>query len=304
MNSKKLIVIGGPTASGKTTLSIELANYYNCPILSADSRQFYREMSIGTAKPTPAELEQVQHYFINSRSIHDDYSVGDYERDALALTMELFKTNDYLILVGGSGLFIDALTIGLNEFPPISEATKAYFKSIYQKEGLAKLQALLKEADSDYYELVDLENPVRILRALEVCKESGNTFTSFRSKALPPRPFESTYFALDWERSILYDRINRRVDQMIQLGLLEEAKSLYPHRALNALQTVGYKELFEYLDNKLTLDEAIELVKRNSRRYAKRQMTWFKRSSKYHWLDTHTNPYLESALNYIKKTVR
>ncbi len=304
MNSKKLIVIGGPTASGKTTLSIELAKYYNCPILSADSRQFYQEMSIGTAKPTAAELMQAQHYFINSRSIHDDYSVGDYERDALALTMDLFKTHEYLILVGGSGLFIDALTIGLNAFPPISDATKGYFKSIYQTEGLTKLQALLKEADPDYYELVDLENPVRILRALEVCKESGNTFTSFRSKTLPPRPFESTYFALDWERSVLYDRINKRVDQMIQWGLLDEAKTLYPHRALNALQTVGYKELFEYLDKKLTLEEAVELIKRNSRRYAKRQMTWFKRSSKYHWLDTQTNTYLESTLNYIKKTVR
>ena len=304
MNSKKLIVIGGPTASGKTTLSIELAQYFNCPILSADSRQFYREMGIGTAKPTPAELEQVQHYFINSRSIHDDYSVGDYERDALALTMELFKTHDYLILVGGSGLFIDALTIGLNEFPPISDATKAHFKSIYQKEGLAKLQALLKEVDPDYYELVDLENPVRILRALEVCKASGNTFSSFRSKTLPPRPFECIPFALDWERSVLYDRINKRVDQMIQLGLLEEAKSLYPHRALNALQTVGYKELFEYMDNQLTLDEAIDLIKRNSRRYAKRQMTWFKRSNKYYWLDTQTKSYLASAIDFIKKTVQ
>lgn len=304
MNSKKLIVIGGPTASGKTTLSIELAQYFNCPILSADSRQFYREMSIGTAKPTPAELEQVQHYFINSRSIHDDYSVGDYEREALALTMELFKTHDYLILVGGSGLFIDALTIGLNEFPPISDATKAHFKSIYQKEGLAKLQALLKEVDPDYYELVDLENPVRILRALEVCKASGNTFSSFRSKTLPPRPFQCIPFALDWERSVLYDRINKRVDQMIQLGLLEEAKSLYPHRALNALQTVGYKELFEYMDNQLTLDEAIDLIKRNSRRYAKRQMTWFKRSNKYYWLDTQTKSYLASAIDFIKKTVQ
>ena len=304
MNSKKLIVIGGPTASGKTTLSIELAQYFNCPILSADSRQFYREMSIGTAKPTPAELEQVQHYFINSRSIHDDYSVGDYEREALALTMELFKTHDYLILVGGSGLFIDALTIGLNEFPTISDATKAHFKSIYQKEGLAKLQALLKEVDPDYYELVDLENPVRILRALEVCKASGNTFSSFRSKTLPPRPFQCIPFALDWERSVLYDRINKRVDQMIQLGLLEEAKSLYPHRALNALQTVGYKELFEYMDNQLTLDEAIDLIKRNSRRYAKRQMTWFKRSNKYYWLDTQTKSYLASAIDFIKKTVQ
>lgn len=304
MNSKKLIVIGGPTASGKTTLSIELAQYFNCPILSADSRQFYREMSIGTAKPTPAELDKVQHYFINSRSIHDDYSVGDYEREALALTMELFETHDYLILVGGSGLFIDALTIGLNEFPPITDATKAHFKSIYQKEGLAKLQALLKEADPDYYELVDLENPVRILRALEVCKASGNTFSSFRAKTLPPRPFESIHFALDWERSLLYDRINKRVDHMTQLGLLEEAKTLYPHRALNALQTVGYKELFEYMDNQVSLNEAIDLIKRNSRRYAKRQMTWFKRSNKYHWLDTQTNSYLASAINYIKKTVR
>ena len=218
--------------------------------------------------------------------------------------MELFKTHDYLILVGGSGLFIDALTIGLNEFPPISDATKAHFKSIYQKEGLAKLQALLKEVDPDYYELVDLENPVRILRALEVCKASGNTFSSFRSKTLPPRPFQCIPFALDWERSVLYDRINKRVDQMIQLGLLEEAKSLYPHRALNALQTVGYKELFEYMDNQLTLDEAIDLIKRNSRRYAKRQMTWFKRSNKYYWLDTQTKSYLASAIDFIKKTVQ
>ena len=296
---KKLIVIGGPTASGKTSLSIKLAQHFDCPIISADSRQFYKEMEIGTAKPDKTELSSAKHYLINSLSIKEKYTVGDYEKDALNLCNRLFKEHNELILVGGSGLFIDALTEGLNEFPKINEEAKESLHQKYAEEGLDYLQRTLKEMDPVYYEEVDLNNPVRILRALEVCLSCDKPFSSFRGKVKKPRPFKSYYFALDWDRDILYNRINQRVDKMIDLGQIEEAKGLYPYRDYTALQTVGYQELFDYFDGTIRLDEAIELIKRNSRRYAKRQMTWIRRENKYNLLQTNLLDYEKRAVQMI-----
>lgn len=304
MNSrKKIIVIGGPTASGKTSLSIQLAQALNCPILSADSRQFYKEMTIGTAKPTIEELSKAEHYFIGNKSIQEPFTVGDYEKEALALCTELFKKYDYLVLVGGSGLFIDALTIGLNEFPDIPESVKESIQDAYEQHGLEYLQVKLKKADPEYYDIVDLNNPVRLMRALTVTEYTGKTFSSFRNQQLPPRPFTSFYFALDWDREVLYNRINKRVDLMLNEGLLDEVKNLYPHKNLVAMQTVGYQEFFEAMDGKISQQEAIDLVKRNSRRYAKRQMTWLRRESKYHLLKTDSAQVIEDTAKEILKII-
>ena len=305
MNSlKKIIVIGGPTASGKTSLSIQLAQKLNCPIVSADSRQFYKEMTIGTAKPTREELSKADHYFIGNKSIHEPFTVGDYEKEVLTLCNELFKNNDFLVLVGGSGLFIDALTIGLNEFPNIPESVRENLQNAYDQNGLEYLQEKLKKADPEYYNMVDLNNPVRLMRALSVTEHTGKTFSSFRNKQLPPRPFTSFYFALDWEREVLYNRINKRVDSMLKEGLLEEVKNLYPYKNLVAMQTVGYQEFFEAIDGRISQKEAIDLVKRNSRRYAKRQMTWLRRESKYHLLKTDTSQVIQNAVKEILKIIK
>lgn len=305
MNSlKKIIVIGGPTASGKTSLSIQLAQKLNCPIVSADSRQFYKEMTIGTAKPTREELSKADHYFIGNKSIHEPFTVGDYEKEVLTLCNELFKNNDFLVLVGGSGLFIDALTIGLNEFPNIPESVRVNLQNAYDQNGLEYLQEKLKKADPEYYNMVDLNNPVRLMRALSVTEHTGKTFSSFRNKQLPPRPFTSFYFALDWEREVLYNRINKRVDSMLKEGLLEEVKNLYPYKNLVAMQTVGYQEFFEAIDGRISQKEAIDLVKRNSRRYAKRQMTWLRRESKYHLLKTDTSQVIQNAVKEILKIIK
>lgn len=278
---KYLLVIGGATATGKTALSIQLAQHFQTAILSADSRQFYREMSIGTAKPTPEELAQAPHYFINSLSITQPYSVGDYERDALALLEKLYQQHDLVILTGGSGLFIRAVCEGLDDFPEIPDAVRQNIQELYQKEGLEGLQTILQEVDPDYYEEVDLQNPIRLTRALEVYQTSGKPFSHFRSQLPQPRPFHPIYIKLEMDRERLYERINRRVDQMMEQGLLEEARALLPYRHLNALQTVGYQELFDYLDGKTDLESAIDLIKQNSRRYAKRQGTWFRKRP--HW---------------------
>ena len=298
---KKLIVIGGPTASGKTSLSIKLAQYFDCPILSADSRQFYKEMTIGTAKPTKAELESAKHYFIDSLSINDKYTVGDYEKQALELSEELFKSHDILVLVGGSGLFIDALTEGLDEFPEIDKTVKEQLHNTYKEKGLSFLQDTLKTVDPHYYEEVDLNNPMRLLRALEVSLSVHKPFSSFRGKRKKSRPFKAFYFALNWDRTILYNRIDNRVDFMMERGQEAEAKQLYRYKENTALQTVGYKELFDYFEGKSTLVEAIELIKRNSRRYAKRQMTWIRRENKYNLLETKVSNYEGKAIDYILK---
>lgn len=275
---KKLIVVGGPTASGKTALAIELAQQFGTEIVSADSRQFYKEMSIGTAKPTPHELAQAKHHFIDNLSIHDSYSVGDFERDALAVLKTIFEKNDTAIMVGGTGLYIRAVCEGLDEFPDVPLSIRQEFEAIFEKEGLEPLQKLLEEVDYKYFTEVDIHNSVRLIRALSVWKVSGQPFSSFRSATKVVRDFEPVFKTIDLPRPVLYDRINRRVDMMMSEGLLEEARKLYPFKHLNALQTVGYTELFAHFDGQLTLEEAVDKIKQHSRNYAKRQTTWFKKN--------------------------
>jgi tRNA dimethylallyltransferase len=272
---KNLIVIAGPTAVGKTALSIELAKFYKCPVISADSRQFYKEMSIGTAKPTPEEMQDVPHYFIDNINIHDSYNVGQFEREAIECIENLFKENDQLILVGGSGLYINAILNGVDEFEEIPSHIREQLIKDFEDKGLIYLQEQLKLKDEVYYNQVDLNNPQRMMRALEVCIHNNKPYSSFRTKEKKTRSFENINILINTDREALYNRINKRVDIMMQNGLLEEVKSLYPYKHLNALNTVGYKEIFDFIDNKCTLEEAINLIKQNSRRYAKRQLTWF-----------------------------
>ncbi|MEZ4962106.1 MAG: tRNA (adenosine(37)-N6)-dimethylallyltransferase MiaA [Saprospiraceae bacterium] len=275
--TKYLIVVGGATATGKTNLSIQLARHFGAEIISADSRQFYREMNIGTAKPSPEELEMAPHHFINSLSVEQDYSVGDFEKDALALLRSLFEKSDVAILVGGSGLFIQALCEGMDEFPEIPSETVAEVAEFYKEKGLEGLQKELEKRDPDYFLKVDRNNPQRLMRAISVCRATGAPFSSFLQQGKRERPFQPIYILLEFDRELLYKRINQRVDDMMEAGLLEEAKNLFPKKQLNALQTVGYQELFDFLDGKKSLPEAVELIKRNTRRYAKRQMTWFRK---------------------------
>ena len=281
---KTLIVIAGPTASGKTAFSIELAKALNTVILSADSRQFYKEMSIGTAAPTEEELSQVRHYFVHHISIEDKYDVADYERDALQLLDKLFKTHDAVVMTGGSGLFIDAVCNGIDAMPDIEPEIRQKVEKLLQEGGLKVLQDEVQHLDPEYFAIVDQQNPRRLQRALEVCYQTGKTFTSFRSGNAVKRDFEIRKYALLWERQALIERIDRRVDLMMEQGLLEEAKALYPKRHLNALNTVGYKELFAYLDGDCTLAEAVELIKIHTRQYAKRQMTWLRKDNGYRWI--------------------
>lgn len=273
--NKHLIVIAGPTAVGKTALSIELAKFYGCPVISADSRQFFKEMSIGTAKPTPEEMQGVPHYFIDNISIHDVYNVGQYEREAIDCIEELFKIHSHLILVGGSGLYINAILNGVDEFEEIPTEIRETLIKAYNEKGITYLQEELKQHDEVYYNQVDLNNPQRMMRALEVCIHSGKPYSAFRTKEKKERSFNTINLLINTEREVLYNRINQRVDKMMQDGLLDEVKQLYPHKQLNALNTVGYKELFDFLDHNISLQQATDLIKQNSRRYAKRQLTWF-----------------------------
>jgi tRNA dimethylallyltransferase len=286
MDSKKsLIVIAGPTAVGKTETAIQLARHYDTVIVSADSRQFYREMSIGTAKPNADELAAAKHYFINSHSVTEDFTVGDYEKQALALLDELFKTHNKVILAGGSGLFIRAVCEGFDELPDADNAIREKLNTEFAKHGIAYLQEKLKIADPNYYNQVDLNNPKRLIRALQVFESTGKPFSSFRSASVNQRPFESIKFCINLPREILYDRINRRVDIMIEQGLVDEVHSLLPYRHLNALHTVGYSELFDYFDGKTDLPTAINLIKQNTRNFAKRQLTWFRKDKEMHWVE-------------------
>ncbi|MFK7936316.1 MAG: tRNA (adenosine(37)-N6)-dimethylallyltransferase MiaA [Saprospiraceae bacterium] len=274
-----LIIIGGPTASGKTELSLRLAEHFQTEILSCDSRQFYREMSIGTAKPTPAELARAPHHFVNSLSITTEYTVADYERDAIELLEKLFEQHRIVIMVGGSGLFINAVTEGLNEFPQVPPTVRQELEFFYEKHGLAGLQRELAQRDPDYFMQVDTQNPRRLIRALEICRATNQPFSFFRNQPRPVRDFQPIYITLEWDRAQLYDRINRRVDLMLEVGLEEEARQLFPQRHLKSLQTVGYQELFQYFAGEINQEEAMELIKRNSRRYAKRQLTWLRREA-------------------------
>ncbi|HYV93996.1 MAG TPA: tRNA (adenosine(37)-N6)-dimethylallyltransferase MiaA [Chitinophagales bacterium] len=280
---KFLIIIAGPTAVGKTSISIRVAKHFHTEIISADARQFYREMNIGTAKPTIEKLSLVSHHFINHLSIHDDYSAGKFEQEALELMSSLFLHHDVLVMVGGSGLFIKAVLEGFDSIPPADDAAEEKIKQLFKDEGISALQKLLLENDPVYYGRVDINNPHRLIRALVVNLSTGKPFSSFRKSKPHMRDFISVKIGLHADRKELYDRINHRVDEMIQNGLLEEAKELFPHRNLIALQTVGYRELFDFLEGKISFEKAVDLIKQNTRNYAKRQMTWFRKEKDMQW---------------------
>jgi tRNA dimethylallyltransferase len=285
-----LITIVGPTAIGKTTLSIQLAKAFNASIISCDSRQFFKEMTIGTAVPSPSELSAVKHYFIQNRSVFEPYNVGEFERDALDQLTLLFKENPVQIMVGGSGLYVDAVLKGLDYFPEVDASIRAGLVKQLEKEGIEPLQQQLKELDIATYDTIALENPHRVMRALEICIGTGIPYAVFKNKAKKPRNFQTITIGLNADREIIYQRINQRVDQMMANGLLEEARVLFPHRALNALQTVGYRELFSFFDGSNTKEFAISEIKKNSRRFAKRQLTWFKRDMSTLWFNYLTEP--------------
>ena len=282
---KTLITIVGPTAIGKTALSIKLANHFNTEIISCDSRQFYKEMTIGTAVPEPEELTAAKHHFIQNRSINDDYSVGQFEKDALSKLEELFLKHDVLIMVGGSGLYVDAVLKGLDYFPEVDINIREKLNQQLISDGIETLQNQLKKLDLESYNSIALDNPHRLIRALEICIGTGNTYSSYKNKPKTPRNFTSIKIGINADREIIYDRINHRVDIMMNKGLLEEAKKLYSKKHLNALQTVGYRELFQYFDNNFTKDFAVSEIKKNSRRFAKRQLTWFKKDISTIWVD-------------------
>lgn len=275
--NKTLIYVAGPTGVGKTALSIKLAKKFDTDIVSCDSRQFYKEMKLGTAVPSAEELSEVPHHFIQHKSIEDTYTVGDFEKEAIAKLEELFKTKDTLIMVGGSGMYADAIMFGMDEFPEVPPEIRNQINVFYQSHGLKSLQNLLMEKDPDYYRKVDRNNPQRLIRALEVCITSNQPYSSFLGKAKPNRSFVSKMLILHCPRTILYNRINERVDKMMAEGLLEEVEQLFPQRELYPLKTVGYKELFPFIEGKTTLEIAVDEIKKNSRRYAKRQITWFKK---------------------------
>ena len=279
MNSKRLLYVAGPTASGKTALAIALAKHFDTEIVSCDSRQFYKEMTLGTAVPNSEELAAAPHHFIQQRSIREPYSVGDFQREALKTLKKLFKTKDTVILVGGSGMYADALIDGLDVFPEIDSQIRLDLIAKLHDEGIEALSVQLKKLDLTYYEKVDLDNPHRLIRALEVCLESGLPYSSFLGNKKAPDFFTTKKIVIQWKRQTLYKRINQRVDQIVAAGLEEEAQKLYPNKNENALQTVGYREWFIHFDGTTDKATAIEEIKKNTRRYAKRQITWFKRYS-------------------------
>lgn len=283
MEGKHLIVLAGPTASGKTATAIKLAKAFNAEIISADSRQFYKELSIGTAAPTAEELAQVKHHFVHNLSIEDKYDVADYERDVLDFLKQYFKTKNVAIMTGGSGLFIDAVCNGLDEMPDISEEVRNRVSKMLEADGLEGLQKEVERVDNEYYQVVDRQNPRRLQRALEVYYQTGKPYSTFRQKNVAKRDFDIVKLAILWDRDKLIERINLRVDMMMRQGLLDEVKSVYPKRHLNSLNTVGYKELFDYLDGKCTLEQAVDQIKINTRQYAKRQMTWLRKDNDYQW---------------------
>lgn len=275
------MVIAGPTAVGKTSLAIQLARHYGAHILSADSRQFYREMSIGTAKPGPEELAAVPHHFINTKSVGELYGAGHFEKDALEVLEQLYQEHALAIVVGGSGLYLDALLHGVDEFEEVPGHIRQRLNNDYADKGLAWLQEQVREKDPVYFETVDTQNPQRLIRALEVCLYTGKPFSQYRQKHTKPRPFEAIPLLLNTSREVLYHNINRRVDDMMANGLLDEVKRLLPYQAFNALKTVGYRELFEHLQGTLSLEEAVDKIKQHSRNYAKRQITWFKNKGEF-----------------------
>ena len=294
---KTLIVITGPTAVGKTALCLDIARHFNIPIINADSRQIYRELKIGTAAPTEEQLRQVQHYFVGTLGLEDYYSASIYEQQATQLLDKLFLTSDYALLSGGSMMYIDAVCNGIDDIPTVDDQTRATMKQRLEQEGLEALCEELKQLDPEHYAIVDRKNPRRVVHALEICHLTGRTYTSFRTNSHKQRYFNIKKIALTLPREQLYERINSRVDEMMRKGLLEEARQLMPQRQLNALNTVGYKEMFTYLDGIWTLDEAVERMKGNTRRYARKQLTWFKKDPQVKWFSPDDK---ENIINYIQ----
>lgn len=304
---KYLITIVGPTAIGKTSLSIALVQHFNCEILSCDSRQFFKEMTIGTAVPNELELSSAKHHFIHNKSIFESYNVGDFEKEAISKLDELYKTNDFAILVGGSGLYVDAILKGFDDIPEINKSIRDTLMSELEINGIVYLQEKLKNLDPDYYtELTKknpqtLLNPQRMMRFVEVCIGSGKPYSSFINQKKNQRNFTPILIGLEAKRETIYSRINQRVDIMINEGLLAEAQKVFSHKDLNALQTVGYKELFSYFDNEITLEFAIEEIKKNTRRFAKRQLTWFKRNPGTKWFEYDVNK--EEIIEFINNQI-
>ena len=280
---KTLLVLIGPTGVGKTELSLSIAEMLGCDIVSADSRQMYADLKIGTAAPTSKELARVRHHFVGQLALTDYYSAARYEEEAMECLSKLFTQNDYALLTGGSMMYVDAVCKGIDDIPTVDAETRSFMMERYEKEGLETLCAELRLLDPEYYRTVDLKNPKRVIHALEICHMTGRTYTSYRTQSYKERPFRIIKIGLRREREELYERINRRVEVMMEQGLLEEVKSVLPYRHLNSLNTVGYKELFMYLDGEWTLDFAIEKIKQNSRIYSRKQMTWFKRDTEIHW---------------------
>ena len=305
MRDKTLIVITGPTAVGKTAISLEIAKHFGIPVINADSRQIYRELKIGTARPTEAEMKEVRHYFVGTLGIADYYSASLYEQQVLALLDSLFQTHDYALLSGGSMMYIDAVCDGIDDIPTVDDKTRETMKRRLEEEGLEALCEELKRLDPDYYEEVDRQNPRRVVHALEICTMTGNTYTSYRKKksgvrsqesSRDVRPFRIIKIGLTLPREELYQRINARVDKMMAEGLLDEARQMYPQKELNALNTVGYKELFDYFDGRWSLEEAVERIKGNTRRYARKQLTWYKKDDRFRWFHPQDK---EKIINYI-----
>lgn len=301
MKPKLLITIIGPTAIGKTALAIRLARHFDTEIVSADSRQFFREMKIGTAAPTSEELKSAKHHFIGHKSISDEYSVGHFEEEAIPLINKLFENKNALILVGGSGLYIDAVLSGLDKFPEVDAQYRTQLNTLLREKGVEALQNILREKDPVYYEKVDRNNPHRLIRALEVCLSSGKPYSSFLNQEKPGRNFQHLIIGLQTDRKKLYGRIDNRVCQMVLDGLEAEAKSLYPNKQLNSLQTVGYQEFFDYFSGAVSKEQAIESIKQNTRRFAKRQITWFKKYDAA-WFEGETENY-QAIIDFIQNKI-
>jgi tRNA dimethylallyltransferase len=293
---KTLIVITGPTAVGKTALCLDVAKHFHIPIINADSRQIFRELKIGTAPPTEAQMQQVHHDFVGILGLDDYYSASLFEQQVLELLDRQFLTSDYALMAGGSMMYIDAVCDGIDDIPTIDDQTRTMMKQRLADEGLEALCEELRRLDPEYYEIVDRQNPRRVVHALEICLMTGKTYTSFRKREKRQRPFGIIKIGLNRPREELYERINRRVDQMMADGLLEEARALYPRRHLNALNTVGYKELFDYIDGRWPLEEAVERIKGNTRRYARKQLTWFKKDKSIRWFHPDET---ETIIKYI-----
>ena len=301
MQKKSLIVIAGPTAVGKSHIAVELAKHLETEIISCDSRQIYKELSIGTAVPDFSELAGIRHHFLQNKSIHQYYNASMFENEVLELLDELFKIKNVVIMAGGSGMYIDAVCKGIDDLPSVDNEIRNQLQIQYQNEGIESLRTMLKKLDPDYYKTVDLKNTKRILKALEVSLMAGKAYSSFLTNLKKERSFEMIKTGLNIQREVLYERINTRVDRMIQQGLVDEAKRYFEFRNLNALNTVGYKEIFMYLEGTITLDEAIDLIKRNTRKYARRQLTWFRKYNDIKWFDP---PDIVKIEEYINEQLR